>query len=41
LLGVCGVEDTDGVLALNPPADTMAARRRIAQRLLDAGKYTV
>ncbi|MFM2125728.1 MAG: hypothetical protein RL328_2179 [Acidobacteriota bacterium] len=41
LLGVCGVEDTGGVLALSPPADTMAARRRIAQRLLDAGKYTV
>jgi alkylation response protein AidB-like acyl-CoA dehydrogenase len=41
VLAACGAEDTRGLLAPPPPADTMAARRRIARRLLDAGKYTV
>lgn len=41
VLGACGVADTKGVLNMPEPTDTMAARRRIAARLLDAGKYTV
>jgi alkylation response protein AidB-like acyl-CoA dehydrogenase len=41
VLGACGVQDIKGLLTLPDPINTMAARRRIASRLLDAGKYTV